>query len=78
MLLARAGGAEQSSRIGNQTCSRVFLFLHTDDSGRDFHAYKNKGVVFVREPSEESYGTVAVFNDPWGNRWDLIEHKDAA
>ena len=75
MLLARAVGAEQSSRIGNQTGSRVFLFLHTDDSWRDFHAYKNKGVVFVREPSEESYGTVAVFKDLYGNLWDLLQLK---
>lgn len=75
MLLARAAGAEQSSRIGNQTGGGVFLFLHTDDSWHDFHAYKNKGVVFVREPSEESYGTVAVFKDLYGNLWDLLQLK---
>lgn len=75
ILLARAVGAEQSSHIGNQTGGRVFLFLHTDDFRRDFNAYKQRGVVFVREPSEESYGTVAVFEDLYGNRWDLIQLK---
>jgi hypothetical protein len=53
----------------------VFLFLHTDDFWRDFHMYKGRGVVFVREPSEESYGTVAVFKDLYGNLWDLVQHK---
>src|SRR5688572_31085775 len=67
VLLARAVGAEQESRIGNQTGGRVFLFLHTDDFWRDYEAYKSKGVVFVREPKEESYGTVAVFQDLYGN-----------
>ena len=67
LLLARAMGEEQASRIGNQTGGRVFLILYTDDIWRDFHAYKAKGVVFVREPKEESYGTVAVFKDPYGN-----------
>jgi catechol 2,3-dioxygenase-like lactoylglutathione lyase family enzyme len=75
LLLARAIGAEQSSRIGNQTGGRVFLFLYTDDFWRDFHAYKAKGVVFVREPNEESYGTVAVFTDLYGNLWDLVQLK---
>jgi catechol 2,3-dioxygenase-like lactoylglutathione lyase family enzyme len=75
LLLARAQGAEQSSRVGNQTGGRVFLFLHTDDFWRDFNAYKNKGVVFVREPVEESYGTVAVFRDLYGNLWDLLQPK---
>jgi catechol 2,3-dioxygenase-like lactoylglutathione lyase family enzyme len=75
LLLARAVGAEQSSRIGNQTGGRVFLFLHTDDFWRDFHAFKGKGVVFVREPKEESYGTVAVFRDLYGNLWDLLQLK---
>jgi catechol 2,3-dioxygenase-like lactoylglutathione lyase family enzyme len=63
LLLARTVGAEQSSRIGNQTGGRVFLFLQTDNFWRDFNAYKSKGIVFVREPVEESYGTVAVFKD---------------
>ena len=73
LLLARAVGEEQSSRIGNQTGGRVFLFLHTDDFWRDFNAFKSKGVVFVREPKEESYGTVAVFEDLYGNLWDLLQ-----
>jgi catechol 2,3-dioxygenase-like lactoylglutathione lyase family enzyme len=75
VLLARAVGLEQSSRIGNQTGGRVFLFLHTDDFWRDFTAYKSNGVVFVREPSEESYGIVAVFKDLYGNLWDLVQLK---
>jgi catechol 2,3-dioxygenase-like lactoylglutathione lyase family enzyme len=75
LLLARAVGEEQSSRIGNQTGGRVFLFLHTDDFWHDFNAYKGKGVVFVREPVEESYGTVAVFKDLYGNLWDLLQLK---
>ena len=73
LLLARAVGAEQSSRIGNQTGGRVFLFLYTDDFWRDFRSYKAKGVVFVREPSEATYGTVVVFKDLYGNLWDLIQ-----
>jgi catechol 2,3-dioxygenase-like lactoylglutathione lyase family enzyme len=73
LLLARAVGAEQSSRVGNQTGGRVFLFLHTDDFWRDFRVYKGRGVIFVREPSEESYGTVAVFKDLYGNSRDLLQ-----
>ena len=73
LLLARATNDEQASRIGNQTGGRVFLFLHTDDFWRDFHAYKAKGVIFVREPKAESYGTVAVFEDLYGNLWDLLQ-----
>src|SRR5262249_22374761 len=76
LLLARGVGEEQSSRIGNQTGRRVFLFLNTDDFWRDYHAYKAKGVEFVREPKEESYGTVAVFKDLYGNLWDLLQRKD--
>lgn len=75
LLLARAVGEEQSSRIGNQTGGRVFLFLTTDDFWRDYQAYRAKGVVFVREPKEESYGTVAVFKDLYGNLWDLVQLK---
>ena len=75
LLLARAVGEEQSARIGNQTGGRVFLFLHTDDFWRDYTAYKEKGVVFVREPKEEQYGTVAVFKDLYGNLWDLLQLK---
>ena len=75
LLLARAVGEEQVSQIGNQTGGRVFLFLHTDDFWRDFEAYQRKGVVFVRQPKEESYGTVAVFRDLYGNLWDLLQLK---
>ena len=78
LLLARAVGDEQSSRIGNQTGGRVFLFLYTDDFWRDFRAYKSKGVTFVREPKEEEYGTVAVFKDLYGNLWDLLELRAPA
>jgi catechol 2,3-dioxygenase-like lactoylglutathione lyase family enzyme len=75
LLLARAVGDEQSSRVGNQTGGRVFLFLFTDDFWRDFESYKAKGVVFVREPKEETYGIVAVFQDLYGNLWDLLQPK---
>jgi catechol 2,3-dioxygenase-like lactoylglutathione lyase family enzyme len=73
LLLARASSPEQASRIGNQTGGRVFLFLYTDDFARDFKKYRERGVAFVREPKVESYGTVAVFRDPWGNLWDLLQ-----
>jgi catechol 2,3-dioxygenase-like lactoylglutathione lyase family enzyme len=73
LLLARAVGEEQSSRIGNQAGGRVFLFLYTDDFWRDYHAYKAKGIVFVRAPKVERYGTVAVFRDLYGNLWDLFQ-----
>lgn len=73
LLLARAATPEQESRIGNQTGGRVFLFLYTDDFWRDYQAYTAKGVTFVRQPSEEPYGTVAVFLDLHGNRWDLVQ-----
>ena len=75
LLLARAVGERQQSRIGDQTGGRVFLFLHTDDFWRDYNAYKGKGVEFVREPNEEPYGTVAVFKDLYGNLWDLIQPR---
>ena len=75
LLLARAVSPEQASRIGNQTCGRVFLFLHTDDFWRDHRAMSARGVKFVRPPSEESYGTVAVFEDLYGNLWDLLQLK---
>jgi catechol 2,3-dioxygenase-like lactoylglutathione lyase family enzyme len=75
LLLARAVTEEQSSRIGNQAGGRVFLFLFTDDFWRDFRAYRDKGIVFVREPKEESYGTAAVFQDLYGNLWDLLQPK---
>ncbi len=73
LLLAKADGDTQSGRVGNQTGGRVFLFLHTDDLWRDYHAMTAKGIEFVRPPAEESYGTVAVFKDLYGNLWDLIE-----
>jgi catechol 2,3-dioxygenase-like lactoylglutathione lyase family enzyme len=73
LLLAKAVGDEQISRIGNQTGGRVFLFLHTDDFWRDYDRYKSAGVEFIRGPTEEPYGRVAVFEDLYGNRWDLIE-----
>ncbi len=75
LLLARAVDGEQSSRIGNQTGGRVFLFLHTDDFWRDYETLRSRGVVFVREPAEERYGTVAVFQDLYGNLWDLLQLK---
>ncbi|HEX5691540.1 MAG TPA: VOC family protein [Roseiflexaceae bacterium] len=73
LLLGRAVGDEQASRIGNQTGGRVFLFLYTDDFWRDFHAYTARGVHFVREPKQAPYGTVAVFEDLYGNLWDLVQ-----
>ena len=73
LLLAKAADAEQESRIGNQTGGRVFLFLYTDDFRRDYEQMKARGVVFVREPVTEVYGTVAVFKDLYGNLWDLLE-----
>jgi len=75
LLLAKAVGEEQTSRIGNQTGGRVFLFLHTDDCWRDYKTFKDRGVLFVRDPAVEAYGTVAVFKDLYGNLWDLIEEK---
>lgn len=73
LLLAKAADEEQASRIGNQTGGRVFLFLYTDDLKRDYEQMKSRGVVFVREPAIEVYGTVAVFKDLYGNLWDLLE-----
>jgi len=75
LLLAKAVGDEQKSRVGNQTGGRVFLFLHTDDFWRDYHRMVAEGIRFVRPPAEEAYGTVAVFEDLYGNWWDLIEPK---
>ncbi len=75
VLLARASNESQSKFIGNQAGGRVFLFLSTDDFWRDYKNYLDKGVTFIREPKEFEYGTVAVFEDLYGNRWDLIEHK---
>ena len=75
VLLAKAANEEQASRIGNQTGGRVFLFLHTDDFWRDYISMQEKGIEFVREPTQEEYGTVSVFKDLYGNLWDLIEPK---
>ncbi len=75
LLLARGVEPEQTSRIGNQTGGRVFLFLYTDDFWRDFNAYKALGIEFVREPSEAPYGTVAVFKDLYGTLWDLVQPR---
>ncbi|MFN0182878.1 MAG: VOC family protein [Aquabacterium sp.] len=78
ILLARAGNDHQRSRIGDQTGGRVALFLYTDDFWRDYRAYSAKGVVFVREPKVEPYGTVAVFQDLHGNLWDLVQPRQPA
>ena len=75
LVLARAVNPEQAARIGNQTGGRIFLFLYTDDFWRDYIAYKAKGVVFVRDPKEEPYGTVAVFQDLYGNKLDLLQPR---
>ncbi len=77
VLLARAATDEQRAVIGKQTGGRVFLFLHTDDFWRDYHALQANGVAFVRPPSEEPHGTVAVFADLYGTLWDLIQPKQA-
>jgi len=73
LLLAQAATEEQKSRVGNQTGGRVFLFLYTDDFWRDYNSMLEKKIHFVRQPVEEPYGTVAVFEDLYGNLWDLIE-----
>ncbi|NUN99904.1 MAG: VOC family protein [Saprospiraceae bacterium] len=75
LLLAKAANAEQQTRVGNQTGGRVFLFLHTDDFWRDYRNLEANGVTIIREPSEEAYGTVAVFADLYGNLWDMIQPK---
>ena len=76
LLLARAAKPEQESFVGNQAGGRVFLFLNTDDFWRDYEEMVSKGIKFVREPKRESYGTVAVFEDLYGNLWDLLELND--
>ena len=78
MLLAQADGAEQTAAIGNQTGGRVGFFLETDDFERDHARLVNAGVRFLEVPRHEAYGSVAVFEDPFGNKWDLIEPKTAA
>ena len=74
LLLARAATPEQAAFIGNQAGGRVFLFLRTDDFWRDYRRMVAAGVTFVRPPAEQPYGTVAVFEDLYGNRWDLVQY----
>lgn len=73
LLLAKAVGDEQRSHVGNQTGGRVFLFLHTDNFARDYQNLLDQGVTIVRPPATETWGTVAVFADLYGNLWDLVE-----
>lgn len=73
LLLARAKGEEQRARVGDQTGGRVGFFLHTDDFARDHARMRAAGVTFLEEPRHEPYGTVAVFQDLYGNRWDLLQ-----
>ena len=75
LLLAKAVSASQMSQVGDQAGGRVFLFLHTDDFRRDYDAFRAKGVRFREPPREEAYGTVAVFDDIYGNRWDLLQPR---
>jgi catechol 2,3-dioxygenase-like lactoylglutathione lyase family enzyme len=76
ILLARASKSEQEPFIGNQSGGRVFLFLNTDDFWRDYNEMVSRGIEFVREPKDQSYGMVAVFRDLYGNLWDLLELKE--
>jgi catechol 2,3-dioxygenase-like lactoylglutathione lyase family enzyme len=76
LLLAKAANDRQSASVGNQTGGRVFLFLFTDDFRRDYEKYKARDVKFVRDPQQFEYGTVAVFEDLYGNTWDLIEPNE--
>lgn len=75
ILLAKAANNEQQTRIGNQTGGRVFLFLHTNDFWNDYNHMKAEGITFAREAVEEAWGTVAVFQDLYGNLWDFIQPK---
>jgi hypothetical protein len=75
LLLARAANEEQESRVGNQAGGRVFLFLETDDFDRDHANFSARGIRFVEAPRAEAYGRVCVFEDLYGNRWDLIERR---
>lgn len=76
LLLARASDDAQAAFIGDQAGGRVFLFLQTDDFWRDYEAYRAKGVTFVRDPVTQDYGTVAVFEDLYGTKWDLVQFAD--
>ena len=78
LLLAKAASPRQAASIGNQTGGRVFLFLHTDDFWRDYRELQARGVHFIETPRAEAYGTVVVFEDLYGNRWDLVERKPEA
>lgn len=78
ILLVRAASQEQKARIGDQTGGRVFLFLHTDDFDRDYATLRERGVAFTEPPRQEEYGTVAVFTDFLGNKWDLLQLKPHA
>ena len=73
LLLARASKAEQKAVVGDQTGGRVFLFLATDDVWRDYKRMVLEGIKFIRQPQQQDYGTVAVFEDLYGNLWDLLE-----
>lgn len=75
LLLARAATPEQRAQIGDQCGGRVWLFLHTDDFWRDYRRMRERGVHFRETPREEPYGTVAVFEDLYGNRWDLLQQN---
>lgn len=75
LLLARASKPEQEAFVGNQSGGRVFLFLNSDDFWRDYENMRARGIKFVREPKEQDYGTVAVFEDLYGNLWDLLQLK---
>ena len=77
LLLAKAASAEQGGRVGNQTGGRVAFFLHTSDFPGDYRGMKERGVRFVEGPRTEPYGMVAVFEDLYGNRWDLVGREDA-
>ena len=77
LLLAKAKSERQIAAIGNQSGGRVFLFLTTDDFWRDYRTYVSRGVEYREEPRHEEYGTVAVFSDKYGNRWDLVERSSS-
>jgi catechol 2,3-dioxygenase-like lactoylglutathione lyase family enzyme len=75
LLFARATTARQEERIGDQSGGRVFMFLHTDDFWRDYRDMKARGAAFIEEPRSEAYGTVVVFEDLYGNKWDLVQRS---
>jgi catechol 2,3-dioxygenase-like lactoylglutathione lyase family enzyme len=77
LLLAQAAIPEQAAHVGNQTGGRVAFFLHTDDFWRDYQHMQAHGVTFAEEPRHEPYGTVVVFYDLYGNKWDLVQHSNA-